>query len=890
MRPLELVIEGFRSFGERAVFDWRGRGLVGIVGPIGSGKSSILDAIVFALYGKTPVFESGTKALIKQDCETARVELAFEVEGRAWRAVRVIRRRGASQHALYRGTQYRGTQIAAAEGGPIAVPECEKEREVSARIGELLGLDFQAFCRSVLLAQNRFAEFLNASPGMRDKVLKGVFGFDRIDAMHDIARRRRAAAELTVKELEGRLAVLEEDRRRVDAARQAADRSAEDAERLEQAEEQIRQLDGLEDASQRERQQATERLEAMQAVGELLPESGEVEALLGAAEAAAAAVAVAQKAWRRARLTVSGAEKALLDTEAEVGSLESLVRAESRCEALAAARETTDEERKNLRGVEAWVTTANAALAKAVVQREAAELATRESGDKASLAAQEAERAEEELHQVQQREMARALRVTLEPGKPCPVCERPVDQMPEEMASPALDRARQEVEKLRREKEEGDALHREASDRQARRRQQASTAEGARDDAEAQRSRAEKRLARALEKQVDLEGELGKLSLQGGAGDPLEAIGRLRARLSTASAHVESSRAQERQAAGDADEARRGLEVARRDEAALVNRLSSLAGRVGWDGVEPSNEENEAEGDLGAYGLLAGIEQRLREVRTAAQAERDAAAARQRAASEERLALLETLGFEKSQSLEKRSLAATRFERPSLETDLKTASSFDSHLASARSARDRDAARLTEIERRLKKADELDEQLKDAAKQLDLYKQLSGDLTAPHFLRYLLDEERGSLAELGSERFEMLSGGRYRFTTDATFSVVDLANAESVRKADTLSGGETFLASLALALALAEKVVGGGGRLDAFFLDEGFGSLDQEHLDLALAGIERLVTDSPGRLVVVVSHVSEMHERVEDLIELDRAPAGGETVVLRGASGSVDAD
>ncbi len=72
--------------------------------------------------------------------------------------------------------------------------------------------------------------------------------------------------------------------------------------------------------------------------------------------------------------------------------------------------------------------------------------------------------------------------------------------------------------------------------------------------------------------------------------------------------------------------------------------------------------------------------------------------------------------------------------------------------------------------------------------------------------------------------------------------------------------GETFLASLALALALAEMVTRTGGRLDAFFIDEGFGSLDPEHLDLAMEGIGSLVADGSSRLVVVVSHVPEMQE------------------------------
>ena len=72
-------------------------------------------------------------------------------------------------------------------------------------------------------------------------------------------------------------------------------------------------------------------------------------------------------------------------------------------------------------------------------------------------------------------------------------------------------------------------------------------------------------------------------------------------------------------------------------------------------------------------------------------------------------------------------------------------------------------------------------------------------------------------------------------------------------------------------------------RLDAFFLDEGFGSLDPEHLDLAMEGIGRLVARDPERLVVLVSHVREMRESIEDLIELAKDPVTGDTRVLGGA-------
>jgi exonuclease SbcC len=96
------------------------------------------------------------------------------------------------------------------------------------------------------------------------------------------------------------------------------------------------------------------------------------------------------------------------------------------------------------------------------------------------------------------------------------------------------------------------------------------------------------------------------------------------------------------------------------------------------------------------------------------------------------------------------------------------------------------------------------------------------------------------------------------------------------RTPDTLSGGETFLASLSLALALSEAVALEGGRLGCFFLDEGFGSLDQESLDLALEGIEKLA--DPGRLIGLISHIPGVQARLDDLIVLERMADGSTEV------------
>jgi exonuclease SbcC len=111
-----------------------------------------------------------------------------------------------------------------------------------------------------------------------------------------------------------------------------------------------------------------------------------------------------------------------------------------------------------------------------------------------------------------------------------------------------------------------------------------------------------------------------------------------------------------------------------------------------------------------------------------------------------------------------------------------------------------------------------------------------------------------------------LSQGRYSLASndDEEFVVVDHANADETRSVRTLSGGETFQASLALALALSDQLAtlstAGGAKLDAILLDEGFGSLDADTLDAVASTIEALGTE--GRMVGVVTHVPALAERV----------------------------
>ena len=148
-------------------------------------------------------------------------------------------------------------------------------------------------------------------------------------------------------------------------------------------------------------------------------------------------------------------------------------------------------------------------------------------------------------------------------------------------------------------------------------------------------------------------------------------------------------------------------------------------------------------------------------------------------------------------------------------------------------------------------------------------------LRSDGFERWLMEEAVGDLKERASERLLELSNRQYSFAADGTdFDVRDHHNADEVRGAKTLSGGETFLASLALALALtdgqAEMAPEGSPGLDSLFLDEGFGALDPDTLDVVAAAIEEL--GATGRMVGIVTHIRELADRMPVRFEVTKGP------------------
>ncbi len=220
-------------------------------------------------------------------------------------------------------------------------------------------------------------------------------------------------------------------------------------------------------------------------------------------------------------------------------------------------------------------------------------------------------------------------------------------------------------------------------------------------------------------------------------------------------------------------------------------------------------------------------------------------------------------------------------------------------------AQDSHTAAVTEfaaLENNLKRLQDISQKLETVAAEIStadtnfqIWKKLAdvanGTISKITFQRYYLNAIFKEVIFEANERLERMSGGRYRFRNEKNANSkkrlegLDLeifdAYSGSARPVETLSGGESFLASLSLALGLAAVVknTAGGIKLDTIFIDEGFGTLDGETLDVAMNALTDLQIG--GRLVGIISHVDELKRRVPVRLEVVKTKTGSTAYFAR---------
>ncbi len=786
MRPRRLELEGFTAFRNKTIVDFEGADLFAFVGPTGSGKSSLVDALLFALYGIVPRYgdKRAVEPVVSLGKNEARVRFDFSVGDTNYSAVRVVRRTktGAT------------TAEARLEGGAEPIMGAD---EVTEAVEALLGLGFDHFTKCVVLPQGQFAAFLHDSAAKRQELLRQLLDLGRYRRIREVAVERQRLADATVEVLttqindlafatDGALEAAEARRARLAALRDEIDA-------LEPELEQTRRSARVDEEAAAQARRDVELLRSVTlpvGLAELVELTDQASERLAAAQVAATEVAEQRR--------ILDQQSTGLADAASISRLSDL-------------HQRLTQELEMEKTISRDLETVRKAAAAARVEAAATEVMFDE--------------ALEHLEDLRREHAAHALAAHLSVGEPCPVCHQRVESIPVVGSPAALDAAERDADRRR--------VNRTAAATAA---TQAGEALAA---IESRYTEGADRIAVLRDRLADQPDAGETLQLQRARTDLDEALRAGRELELAAGKAVESARKEGQ------DLARRG-EEARREFDATRDKVAALS--------PPTPKRERLDADWSALVEWAGGMAVRLSLQADAKAQSVKAAAATVAAHEQRFA---------------DALAALDLpvgDRKARDVCVDALAAATQHVEQIASARVKAAGFIKE---------------RDAQHESALVaKSLAHHLAANGFEGWVMAEALEALVQGANLRLDDLSSGAFSLELKKReFRVVDHRNADERRSVKTLSGGETFLVSLALALALAEQLASMSAqnvaRLESMFLDEGFGALDAETLDVVATVIHELGSD--GRMIGLITHVKDLADQVPVRFEIRKGP-GGATV------------
>ncbi|WP_030456881.1 AAA family ATPase [Herbidospora cretacea] len=850
MRPIRLHMENFGSFRAATDVDFAEVDYFALVGATGAGKSTVIDAICFALYGSVPRWgkENVVAHALAPSAASGKVALVFEVSGRRYAAVRTLLRDAKGTVRTKEARLDLLDPSIPADSGLVELtatsrPVAEGE-QVAAEVARVTGLEYKFFTQCVVLPQGRFAEFLHATPSDRQDLLVQLLDADVYEQVRKAAVAEESRQNQAAEFARGELSRLHDaDEKAEKSARERAAALHALSERVGADLEELRALDDAAKAADAERVTV---LRALAQLGALaLP--GEVP---GLAESARRATERAETAAREQARLDALEEQAEADLEA-LGDQAALTRE---------LADLTDRYRR----------TAEAEAARAEADTVTAQLA--EAAEALAAAFRDYDEADRHLTKTRIAHTAADLARTLTPGDPCPVCHQVVTALPGNDV-PAGESAQGVGARRGDHDPRGSDLpaggqvghgvseaHAASPGHRAGVRHVVSPAD--------QLAAAERRLAAIREK-----GQQARTRHDGLAAkaevlttrarelaatappDPgrAAAIGELLAAIEQAAGKVAGIRRDAREARRVATQAARAVEEARRKAEQAWRDLGAARDTVAAFGPPPLDP-----GDVHAAW-------------TALLTWRDEAAAARRHDAEAAEARFEQA---RGSAQEARRALAERVAGHGVTVD--SGDRMGEQVARAAAQADERLARVREARER---AAELAGRVAAHEGEARVAHELALLLRANQFERWLCAEALELLVAAASETLKDLSDGQYELVLGGRgdIEVVDYAEAGLRRSARTLSGGETFQASLALALALSDQVAGlaaaAARSLDSIFLDEGFGTLDPATLDTVAATLEKLASGHE-RMIGVVTHVPALADRVPVRFEVSRDASG----------------
>ncbi|GHC79704.1 SMC family ATPase [Streptomyces violaceochromogenes] len=989
MRLHRLTLTAFGPFGGTQAVDFddlSSAGLFLLHGPTGAGKTSVLDAVCYALYGSVPGARQGggqgTTLRSDHAAPATRTEVTLDltVAGRRLEVTRQPpwerpKKRGTGTTLDKAQTWLREYDATAGAWKDLS----RSHQEIGEEITQLLGMSREQFCQVVLLPQGDFARFLRADAEARGKLLGRLFDTRRFADVEKRLAERRRATEAQVRDGDAELladahrmqqaagdamelpalapgepglaeAVLSaaavarstaRDQLTVaactltaaESAQAAAGRALDDARELDRLQRRFAQAReraaSLEQGAEayREAQALMERARKAEAVAPALDlrESSEAEhRRAAAAEARARALLPETFADAGAAGLASAARRAA----EELGGLDSARRAERRLAELLDERAGLDRQEHAdadlLQEAEAWLdgweetrtvlqarvdsAQKDAALAEQLAERReparqrlrAARLRdqlahdTDRAVDRVRTAQDKALRAKQhwlDLKEQRLNGIAAELAAHLTDGEPCAVCGATEHPAPARKVAGHVDREAEEhalTAYQRADEQRAEDERRLGAAREALAAAGAEAGDTPTDQLAQEVEELEERYARARSAAAELHTAQERLR-QAGHEHERRLAARQEAAVRTASrvGHRERLDRERTALEEELDRARGSLDSVAARAAQLERRAALLtdaadAARAAEDSAQRLKD---ADARLADAAFRAGFET----PQAAAAALLDNAAHRELqhrldAWQHEEAAVRAVLA-------EADTAAAAREPRADPDAAQRTADEAERRLRAAASAHDAARRRCAELDRLSARAAASVRRLAPLREEYDRVARMAGlaaGTSADNERRmrlesYVLAARLEQVAAAATVRLRRMSSGRYTLvhSDDRTgrgrsglgLHVVDAWTGRE-RDTATLSGGETFFASLALALGLADVVTdeAGGVRLDTLFIDEGFGSLDDQTLDEVLDVLDSL--RERDRSVGIVSHVPDLRRRIHAQLEVVKGRSG----------------
>ena len=839
----------------------QGRHLFLICGPTGAGKTTILDAMCYALYGKTSGDRTGEKMRSDYADSSERTEVIFDfmLGDKTYRATRspaqmVDKKRGSGQ------------TLAAMQA---SLSELEDGKEINTlrtgieeAAGKLIGLNADQFCQVILLPQGDFRKLLVAKADEREAILKQLFKTQRFSEFKDRLKDRldakvREKMEKQTREDQILSTAGAADEKQLASIVEEAEKSLQEA--VETTRKQEKESNEFREVYQKETAlmgHFTELDKALKQDAALKNEEGrmkEMEAslsLIRSARELAPYFDQLDGITREGRQEAQKLKTAKADMETYARLNETL---EKRIQELDAMKEKREEERKTALKMQDLVPKAKlyGAAVQALKNAQNALSRAEEETKRLQASAEAARKARDA-----QKEKADAVRKSyidgqafllaegLEDGVPCPVCgaiHHPAPARGGDYVAKAED-----VERAQKEYERASAAYDRANDAKEKH-STGAYAKAVSDHAKADaQMKTLEEIPEAYRDPKYLEAESTRLltDIRKWEQDKETAAAQLR----KAGADLSASQA----ACRNAEERREELVKKYRETESVLKEASDKAGFQSLDECKEWYKKKDTE---------ESVRKTLEQYRA------DRKSTEERIKAEEQ----ETAGKERPDML------ALNEKSKALQDQLKKASERAAALKE----------RTETLQKAVSDARAIEKELEDLRKEegliRGLYDLTSGKKTRITLERYVLGTLLDDVANAANLRLLSMSRRRYslhRMTDESglgkgglSLEVSDSFTGRS-RPANTLSGGETFLASLSLALGLADVVQSrqGGVRLDTMFIDEGFGTLDPDSLNSAMNTLIDL--QNTGRMVGIISHVPELEERIDARLRITPAEKG----------------